>query len=107
MPKGLADRVADVAPAPDGVDLSVHGGEVQAHRHDADVAPARFAPRRKHASTMRAFDKPVLLISKRCFVTNTFRLCAAARSRVLSIVSATSGVVAAASAPSFRRRLPP
>lgn len=74
MPKGLADRVADVAPAPDGVDLSVHGGEVQAHRHDADVAPARFAPRRKHASTMRAFDKPVLLISKRCFVTKHLSL---------------------------------
>src|SRR5690242_3535073 len=45
-PRVLPNRVVDLAPAADGGDVAVHGGEAAAHRHDRDVAAAGVAPRR-------------------------------------------------------------
>src|ERR1700722_2315165 len=42
----LTDRIVDVTPTPDGVDVAIHRGKVRAHRHDRYVAPPSFAPRR-------------------------------------------------------------
>src|SRR5436190_20667729 len=43
------DRVVDVTPTLDGVDVTVHRVEVGTHRHDRYVAPPSFAPRRNIA----------------------------------------------------------
>src|SRR6516165_8540592 len=50
--RALTDRVVDVTPTPDGFDVAVHGVEVGAHRHDRDVAPLGFAPRRNIAGPL-------------------------------------------------------
>src|SRR6267378_2343739 len=44
--RALTDRVVDVTPTLDGFDVTVHRGEVRAHRHDRYVAPPCIAPRR-------------------------------------------------------------
>src|SRR5436305_13620545 len=45
----LPDRVIDVTPTLDGVDVAVHRIEVRAHRDDGYVAPPSIAPRRNTA----------------------------------------------------------
>ena len=48
----LPNRAVDVAPAFNRIDVAVHGGEVRAHRHDGDVAPPSFTPRRDVAGPL-------------------------------------------------------
>jgi len=49
MRQSSADRVVDLAPALNGVDVAVDRSEVRAHRHDGYVAATSFAPRRNIA----------------------------------------------------------
>jgi hypothetical protein len=43
--RALSDRVVDVTPTFDGIDMAIYGGQVCAHRYDGNVAPASLAPR--------------------------------------------------------------
>lgn len=48
----LTDRIVDVTPTPDGFDVTVHRGEVCAHRHNRYVAPPSISPRRDIAGPL-------------------------------------------------------
>src|SRR5215469_11099250 len=42
--EALTDRVVDLAPMLDGVDVTVDRSEVRPHRHDGNMAPSGCAP---------------------------------------------------------------